>query len=133
VVFFSVQLWNSVINREPHVKSGTLRRVNQSRFTRQAILLLVVTAAGAAFSEVAIAAGPNFDFFAFNSSGANLYSASAGGVLANMTFSTTGDDTLFLNPVTASASQFVTQFGAAAPGFNLTNGTGGSERMASLK
>ena len=108
------------------MKLATLRRVNHSRFTRQAILLLVVTAPSAALSEVAIAAGPNFDFFAFSSSGTNTYSANAGGVLANMTFSTTGDDTLFLNPVTASASQFVTQFGATVPGFNLTNGTGGS-------
>ena len=102
------------------------RCLNQTRFTRRALLLLFAMALSVAVSEIANAAGPNVGYFDFTGNGVNTYIADAGGVLANMTFTTTGNDTLFLNPVTASAPQFVTQFGATVPGFNLTNGMGGS-------
>jgi hypothetical protein len=102
------------------------RCLHQILNTRHAFLLLFVGVLNLAFSEIANSAGPNFAYFDFTVSGANTYVANAGGVIAGMQFSTTGDDTLFLNPITASASQFVTQFGATVPGFNLTNGAGGS-------
>jgi hypothetical protein len=107
------------------MKSSIGPPFNGIRFMR-ALSLLIATALNVACSELANAAGPNFNYFDFSPNGANTYIANAGGVLADMTFSTPGDDTLFLNPVTASASQFVTQFGATVPGFNLTNGAGGS-------
>jgi hypothetical protein len=88
--------------------------------------LLLAAALCVAGSGIAKASGPNFNFFDFASSGANSYTASSGGVIADMTFTTTANDTLFPNPVTASDARFVSEFGAAVSGFSMTNGTGGS-------
>jgi hypothetical protein len=85
------------------------------------VTLLLHTLAGAVH-----AAEPALDYFNFNSTGPSSYSAIAGDVQAGLAFTTPGDDTLFPNPVTATAPGFVAKYGATFAGFSITNGTGGS-------